>query len=296
MAYSILKLARIHMIVPLTLLFLMAWNPVAGQNKVDLNEIIYQPEDQTQVEEILDQFSADKEASTATMMLAFGMHFLGTPYVAHTLESDQEQLVINVREVDCTTFAEYCLAFSRTTLNKHPSFEQFATELQKIRYRDGILNGYLSRLHYFCDWIYNNQQKGLLKDMSKEIAQTPLNKTIDFMSTHPGSYSRLKENPSLVEAIARQEKEISKREMHYVPESKVAALENHLLEGDIVGITTNVEGLAISHVGILVKISGRIHLLHASSAAQKVVVSEITLEEYLKNSKSATGIMVARPL
>ena len=115
------------------------------------------------------------------------------------------------------------------------------------------------------------------------------------MSNHPDSYRQLKENPDLVEAIARQEKEISKREMYYVPESMVSEIESQLMEGDIVGITTGVEGLAISHVGILVKRSGRIHLLHASSAAKKVAVSENTLEDYLVNSKSATGIMVARP-
>lgn len=115
------------------------------------------------------------------------------------------------------------------------------------------------------------------------------------MSNHPGSYRQLKENPTLVEVIVRQEKEISKREMYYIPESMLSEVESQLMEGDIVGITTGVEGLAISHVGILVKRSGRIHLLHASSAANKVVVSENNLEEYLIKSKSATGIMVARP-
>jgi hypothetical protein len=36
--------------------------------------------------------------------------------------------------------------------------------------------------------------------------------------------------------------------------------------------------------------------MHASSLAEEVVVSEGTLEDYLLGSKSATGIMVARPL
>jgi hypothetical protein len=280
----------------LILLLFAASNTLLGQVPFDLEKVIYQAEDWSAVEEVLSLFTENKEASTATLMVAMGSHFQGTPYVAHTLESDREQLVINVREVDCTTFAEHCLALSRTTNSTHPSFQQFAEELQRIRYRDGVIEGYPSRLHYFCDWIYNNEQKGLVRDMSKDLAQTPLNKGIDFMSTHPASYKQLKENPPLVEAIARQEREISKREMYYVPESRVAELENQLMEGDIVGITTGVQGLAISHVGILVKRSGRIHLLHASSAANKVVVSENTLEDYLANSKSATGIMVARPL
>ena len=296
MAYSIHILARIRIIYPLTLLFFIACNTLTGQPSVDLKEVIYQAEDRGTVEEVLSLITADNEASTASLIVTVGNHFLGTPYVAHTLESDREQLIINLREVDCTTFAEYCLALAATAKSTRNTFGHFAAELQKIRYHDGVIDGYPSRLHYFCDWIYTNEQKGLIKDMSKDLALTPLNKSIDFMSTHPDSYKQLKEDPALVEKIARQEKEISKREMYYIPESRVAGLENQLMEGDIVGITTGVKGLAITHVGILVKRDGRIHLLHASSAAEKVVVSEVTLEAYLANSKSANGIMVARPL
>jgi hypothetical protein len=136
----------------------------------------------------------------------------------------------------------------------------------------------------------------LIADVSGEIAQTPLNKQINFMSTHPDSYARLKDSTRLVDIIAGQEKEISVRKMFYIPETRIAELEDLLRDGDIVGITTGIEGLAVSHVGILVRKSDRIHMIHASSKAEKVVVSEGTLEDYLLNSKSATGIMVARPL
>lgn len=281
-----------HLII---LLLVMGCNALLSQPLFDLQNVTYQKEDEIKVDEVLDHFSDDKEATISTLLVSVGVQFQETPYVAHTLEVDREQLVINVREMDCTTFAEYCLALAGTIQSASPTFEQFAAELQKIRYRDGVIEGYPSRLHYFCDWIYNNEQKGLVEDMSKDIANTPLSKQISFMSNHPDSYRQLKENPDLVEAIALQEKEISKREMYYVPESMVSEVEGQLMEGDIVGITTGAEGLAISHVGILVRRSGRIHLLHASSAAKKVVVSENTLEDYLVNSKSATGIMVARP-
>ena len=295
MASYIHCLRRSRLCYLLVLLLFTGCNALLSQPLIDLQKVIYNKEDESRVDEVLDHFSEDKEATTSTLIVSVGVHFQETSYVAHTLEVDREQLVINVREMDCTTFAEYCLAMAGAIQNTHPTFEQFAAELQKIRYRDGVIEGYPSRLHYFCDWIHNNEQKGLIKDMSKKIANTPLSKQISFMSNHPDSYRQLKENTSLVEVIARQEQEISKREMYYVPESMVSEVENQLMEGDIVGITTGVEGLAISHVGILVKRSGRIHLLHASSAAKKVAVSEKTLEDYLVNSKSATGIMVARP-
>ena len=116
------------------------------------------------------------------------------------------------------------------------------------------------------------------------------------MSTHPDSYMQLKEDTSLVAQLAAQEKEISGREMYYIPETIIARVEDKLMDGDIAGITTSIEGLAIQHVVILIRQDGHIHLLHASSAAGHVVVSDVTLEEYLLNSKSATGIMLARPL
>ncbi|MDX1283872.1 MAG: DUF1460 domain-containing protein, partial [Draconibacterium sp.] len=205
------------------------------------------------------------------------------------------QLVINLRELDCTTFAENCLAISKTIQSKNPSFEEFTKQLQRIRYRNGTIDGYPSRVHYFSDWIYENDKKNLVKHISEEIAGIPYPNQPDFMSTHPDSYEQLKANPELIPIIAEQEKAISEREYFYIPEENLAEFEKDLTDGDIVGITTRIEGLDISHVGILVRKAGRIHLMHASSKAEKVILSEETLEEYLLNSKTATGIMVARP-
>ncbi|MCK5134671.1 MAG: DUF1460 domain-containing protein [Bacteroidales bacterium] len=266
-------------------------NPVAESER-----IIFQPEDKAILEKVLDLYSTERNATTSALLVKVGSYLKETPYVAHTLETEEEQLVVNLREMDCTTFAENCLAISRTIKSDQQTFEQFTSELQHIRYRNGIIDGYPSRLHYFSDWIYNNQQKKRIQDISREIAQTPFPKKINFMSTHPDSYRQLKESAPLVKIIAEQEQEISAREMFFIPESSIAEVENKLMDGDIVGITTGMEGIAISHVGILIRDAGRIHLMHASSKAEKVVVSEKTLEEYLLNSKSATGIMVVRPL
>jgi hypothetical protein len=258
--------------------------------------MIYQPEDKEILEQVIERYSADKEAPMSTLMIEVGRFFLGTPYVAHTLETADEQLVINLREMDCTTFAENCLAISRTIKNEHQTFEQFTAELQRIRYRDGIIDGYPSRLHYFCDWIYDNQQKHLIADLSEGIANTPLPKQINFMSNHPDSYMQLKDSAQLIGQLAAQEKEISGRKMYYIPENLIAEIEDQLMDGDIAGITTGIDGLAIQHVVLLIRQDGHIHLLHASSKAERVVVSDLTLEEYLLNSESATGIMLARPI
>ena len=287
---------KTHVLTLLVLSFLFSCNPTTKKQDVDSGKITYQLKDKEILEQLIDLYSVEKEETTSALMVKVGSYFQETRYVAHTLEIGEEQLVINLREMDCTTFAENCLAISRTIKSDKQTFDQFASELQIIRYRDGIIDGYPSRLHYFCDWIFNNAQKNLIEDMSKKIAQTPFPKQINFMSSHPDSYRQLKESAPLVDLIAAQEKEISARLMFYIPETDIAEAESKLMDGDIVGITTSIEGIAIQHVVILIRKEGRIHMMHASSKAEKVVVSEITLEEYLLNSKSASGIMLARPL
>lgn len=259
--------------------------------------IVFQDQDLEILKEIMDLHNADTKEDISSLMVKVGRFFLETPYVAHTLEKgEEEHLIVNLRELDCTTFAENCLALSRTIRIGNHSFDQFAGELALIRYRDGKIHGYPSRLHYFCDWIHNNQEKQLIANTTVDIEQSSFRKEINFMGTHPDSYRQLMEDSTLVEAIAAQEKLISSREMFFIPVSLLARVENQLKDGDIVGITTNIDGIAIQHVGILVRVEGRIHLMHASSKAQKVVISETPLEDYLLNSKSATGIMLARPV
>jgi len=268
-------------------------NPV--KNTKTPEKVVYLQKDKEILEQILQLFSTEKNAATADLIIKVGTFFKETPYVAHTLETEPEQLIVNLRELDCTTFAENCLAIARIIKSENPSFEKFTKELQNIRYRKGEINGYASRIHYFSDWIFESNKKKLIKDVSKEIANVPYSLQVNFMSTHPKSYVQLKDS-TLIPVIAGQEQEISKRKMYFIPEEKIAAFEISLKDGDIAGITTSIKGMDISHVVILQRVAGRMHILHASQTANKVILSEETLEEYLKNSKSATGIMVARPL
>jgi len=273
---------------------LTSCNSNPNKSKEPLIGVVYLQKDKEILEQILQLNSAEKNASISDLIVKVGTFFKETPYVGHTLETEPEQLIVNLRELDCTTFAENCLAISRTIKSKNPSFELFTRELQNIRYRKGEIDGYTSRIHYFSDWIFENNKKNLVKDISKEIANISYPVQVNFMSTHPESYVQLKDT-TLIPVITNQEKEISAREMYYIPEERIADLEDQLMDGDIAGITTGIKGMDISHVVILQRVDGRIHILHASSTAKKVILSEETLEDYLKNSKSATGIMVARP-
>ncbi|WP_321375687.1 N-acetylmuramoyl-L-alanine amidase-like domain-containing protein [uncultured Draconibacterium sp.] len=253
-------------------------------------------EDKKIVERIISELKEQNSKSTAELVVEAGKLLMNTPYVANTLETTPEQLVINLRELDCTTFAENCLALARTCKSTNPSFDVFKKELQHIRYRNGEIDGYPSRLHYFSDWIADNDTKQIVESVSRSICNIKFDKTINFMSHHPDSYKALSKNAVFLAAIDKQEKQLTKSDKCYIPTEKLEALKHLLKNGDIIGITTNIDGLDITHVGIIVFKGDELHFMHASSKAEKVIVSEETLYTYLSNRKSATGVMVARPL
>ncbi|MDM8160801.1 DUF1460 domain-containing protein [Labilibaculum sp. K2S] len=221
--------------------------------------------------------------------------FLQTAYVGGTLDgNEKEQLVVNFRELDCTTYLENVVTLSKALSNDSVATDNFLKELENLRYRNGKLTDYSSRLHYFSDWIYENEKKGIVKNITVEIGGEKYNKTINFMSTHVDSYPALQADASLVEKIRKTENEINERELFYIPEAKIQPLEDKIHNGDLIAITTKIEGLDISHVGIAIHVNNRLHLMHASSKAKKVVISDIPLAEMLMQSKYQSGIMVAR--
>jgi len=223
-----------------------------------------------------------------------GKFFLGAPYRVGTLErKGSESLVINLREFDCFTFVENVVALSHYIKSKRRSFEAFKNILKKIRYRKGVLNGYTSRLHYFSDWIYDNQRKGFLRDITEVIGGAPFKKNINFMTRHPELYPSLKISENL-QRMKTIERRISRRLLFFISKNRVNHLEDQIGDSDIIAITTDKEGLDVEHIGISVRIEGRIHLLHASRSNQRVIISEKTLHHYLFQSKSYTGIMISR--
>jgi len=239
-----------------------------------------------------------KDQPINDVIVKIGESFLGTEYLAYALEEDgDEQLVINLSGLDCTTLVENSLALSRCVKLDSTSFENYLHELQFIRYRNGIVDGYASRLHYFSDWITNNVAKGVVADETMELGGIPIKFNLNFMSTHPDSYKQLKENPDLIPVIQMQEEEISSREYYYIPKKDFESKENLIESGEIIAITTTVEGLDIGHIGIAIKMDdGRIHLLHAPNVNTKVQITEEPLEEYLMKYKRHSGVIVLKVL
>lgn len=228
------------------------------------------------------------------LVMEIGKLFLGTPYRAGALErKGDERLAVNLRELDCVTFVENVVALAWHLKSGRRSFEAFRGFLQKTRYRDGHVQGYPSRLHYFSDWIHDNQKKGIVRDVTRELGGRPRKKAAGFMTTHPDLYPKLK-RLSDFRAMRVIERSMSRRPLFFVPKDAVRPVEVRIRDGDIIAITTNIEGLDVQHVGLAARVNRRIHLLHASSREGKVVLSPKTLCRYLRQGRTRSGIMVAR--
>jgi len=238
------------------------------------------------------------EKPICDVIAEIGKSFIGTNYLAHSLEAEgDEQLVINLTGLDCNTFLENSLVLARCIKEGDTSFQNYQNELQFIRYRGGVIDGYPSRLHYFSDWIYDNVAKGVIGDVTKEIGGQKIKFKINFMSTHPDSYKQLEENPDFIPIIQDQEKKIGCRDYYYIPKQELKSKEEKINNGDLLAITTTVKGLDIGHVGIAVKMEdGRIHLLHAPHENTNVQISEEPLSDYLMKYKRHSGVIVLRAL
>jgi hypothetical protein len=227
---------------------------------------------------------------------AFGRSFLGAPYVAHTLEMPgDERLVVNLKELDCVTLVENALALAYTSAGTG-SFGEFLQRLERLRYRDGALRGYTSRLHYFSDWLADAEAKGLVRNVTRDLGGEPLRKRIHFMTSNRNAYRQLRDDPVLVDSMRRVEERLNGMELYWIPQERIAEAAPGIEEGDIIAITTRVEGLDVSHTGFATWVDGRLHLLHAPDVGQPVEVSSRPLAERIQAMRQQTGIMVARPL
>lgn len=243
---------------------------------------------------------AKKQPSTTNFPLFFARQFIGRPYVAYTLEvGDEEQLVLNTRELDCTTLVENVAALTLCVYRNQYTVSDFIHVLTELRYRQGMLDGYCSRLHYFTDWILDNQKLGLVEEVQSPnppFAEVQVVRT-DYMSKHPQAYKALRNHPSMVKTIRKQEQKLTGLQFRYIPKRSVgntAIMKKAVHDGDIIAITCSKPGLDIAHLGFAVWRKDGLHLLNASQLHKRVLEEPMTLYNYLRKHPSHTGIRIIR--
>ncbi len=259
--------------------------------------IDYQRADSLKVLSLLS--GAPQKATTGELMLHFARQLRGIPYVAHTLETHaEEQLIVNLRQLDCTTYVETVLALTRCVEQGRKTFSNYCDNLRLIRYAQGRV-AYTTRQHYFTYWAEQNKQKGMVSFVDTPATFFSSTQTVmtNWMTTHVKSYKMLAAHPAWLKAIGEMEQSISGRKYRYLPKGKLGnktTLRDVIHDGDIIAIITSKKGLDTTHLGIAVWHSDGLHLLNASSIHKKVVEEPKTFYKYMQEHPSSIGIRVVR--
>ena len=229
----------------------------------------------------------------SSLIANYAQRQLGITYVGELLdEPDTEQLVVTLDGSDCVIYVEMSLAMAMTTMQERTGYDAFRENLTLIRYREGRIDGYPSRLHYFSDWLVTNQEKGLVdlqfQDEGLQVIEPP-----DFMSRNRENYRHLASDDAMLAEIRAMEERLAGMQLAYIPQDRIPEFEARFQTGDILGFVTTIDGLDITHTG-LVKMDGdRAGFYHASMTGA-VIVDPATIHEYTKNRRNVNGIVIAR--
>ncbi|WGT66909.1 N-acetylmuramoyl-L-alanine amidase-like domain-containing protein [cyanobacterium endosymbiont of Epithemia clementina EcSB] len=259
---------------------------------------LYQIELEKQFKDIVDSLNNHDlfSESMEEIMQIVAKQFLGSTYKAGLLETfRKEKLFISFKEFDCVLFVETVLAIARNITLNDRGYRTFTKHLQEQRYINGFINGYCSRLHYFSDWINDNQKRENVKNITADLGGIQFDKKLYFMSRNRNLYPELATNENNYKCIVERENKINKTVLKYIPNDKVKQIYSKLKSGDIISIATNIDGLDVTHTGLVYQtVEGNIGFIHASPAGEVTIARD--LQNYVINVKNSVGIIVARPV
>ncbi|MCX4241610.1 N-acetylmuramoyl-L-alanine amidase-like domain-containing protein [Paraliomyxa miuraensis] len=223
---------------------------------------------------------------------------LGTPYpkAKTSTRKGPEALSVDVDALDCVTLIETATAIARCSWQQRPDVPCFLEELRQTRYRDGHIDGYASRLHYFEDWMADNERRDRLRSLADELGADTTTRPFDYMTKHRRLYPPLRE-PENREAIRTVELRLSEMPQRVVPRERVAEIQHLLQDGDILGFIKGTPGLGVTHTGLVsLDDEGRPHVLHATDLNERVSLSRCDLATCMAKRSDRKGVIVMRPL
>lgn len=222
--------------------------------------------------------------------------FLGAKYQAGLLdEAESETFFASLTQFDCVLFIETVLAIARGIVQASYDYDTFAHHLIDQRYWNGHMNGYCSRLHYFSEWIIDNQKRGNVRSIASFLGGIPLSKKLNFMSSHRYRYPRMVNNEANYQCIVEMEANLDTTRLNYIPHGQINGIYPQLQPGDLIGVVTRISGLDVTHTGMVYRTpEGNMGFIHASPAGQVAIAPD--LHTYIGHVPNATGILVARPV
>ena len=267
---------------------------VQGAAAFEKGDARFTQKDVENFQEVMNLLAPDRDLPMSELVIKVAKHFLGTPYVAGTLEIEPERLTVNTRETDCILFVEMCLAMSLTAKEAEPTFEKYVDNLRQLRYRNGKVDGYTSRLHYTSEWIIQGETRGIFHEVSRQCGGSVLDQKFNFMSNHPASYKQLKDNPKAVAKIRIAEQNLETWDYWYIPKADLPKCIKNIKMGDIIGFNSSTPGLDIAHVAYAYWEGDTLTFIHASMSDKKVVINKTPLVEYTNGIKGHNGLRVVR--
>ena len=275
-----------------TLIFITALSvnsACSPERENPLKNVRYTSEDSLKCMEVIEIFKDYKPLPSAELATQIAIHFMGTTYVASTLEIEPEALTISLLKTDCILFVEMCSCLALTIKSENPSFEKYCDNIREMRYINGVVDGYASRNHYTSGWIIQNEQRGLMEEITLNVGGKESKQSFSFMSKNADKYDQLKKSPELIPAIKKVEESLNEHKYYSLPKNSIDLNKDKIKNGDIVCFVSSLEGIDVSHVGFAYYVGKELHFIHASSSQMEVVIEKKTLQEYTK-----TGIRVVR--
>lgn len=227
------------------------------------------------IDELLTLRATVPGATKGELIELLSSRFLGTPYQANMLvgsATQPEQLVVDLRRVDCFTYLDYVEALTRSV-----DRDQFVANLIETRYAGGQVD-FRNRKHFFTDWAH-----------TPRIAATDITATLTSAAVTVGKQLNAKgDGGTYLPGLP-----VVARDITYIPS---AAVDEHVIgqlrTGDYIGAYADQPGLDVTHVGIFVMTPNGPVFRNASSLAANNQVVDSPLIDYVR---STPGIVVLRP-
>lgn len=242
-----------------------------------------------------------EDVPTSDLVIQVALQFLETPYVGGTLEEEPEQLRVFMDKTDCILFVEMSTAMALTLKGKRivqngamqaaePCYELLEDNIRNMRYRDGIVDGYASRIHYTSEWLIQNRRNGVLREFTHELGRE-FTQHFSFMTQHVENYKQLADSAAL-EGVRQAEQRLEAAAPYYfISQEQLRQPEviSQIRNGDIITFISKLEGLDLAHVALAYEHEGQMHFIHASYGAKKVIIEPKTLADYATN-----GLRISR--
>lgn len=262
---------------------------------------------------VYQEVKAKADAPMQQLVTDIALQFLGTQYVASTLEDSVEQLRVYLDKTDCILFVEMCSSFALTVKGlrivqagdgehfqvngtpsvamAEPSYQLLCDNIRNMRYRLGFVDDYASRIHYTSEWILQNQTNGILREYSAELGEE-YEQQFYFMTANSDRYRQLADSVEWQKIRAVEQHLDEQKPFYYISQFRLYKPEviSQIQSGDIVCFMSKQgNGIDIAHVAIAYEVDGEMHFIHASYGAKKVKIEEQTLADYANN-----GIRILR--